>query len=756
MNVVHAIALKGVGPFEDVVFKIPKGISAIYGLNRAGGRTSKNSNAVGKSLLTSQPFEILYDEPIVGEKGDRMKMGTRALSYTNTHGHKVVINRSMRGKSEKIAIKVDGKDKKFRTPTIARAYIKKSFPISPEEYNTYVHIDARVPHPLVMGSSAERKRFFTSFFGLDKMDTERRLFAAELSKLSRVKAAFAELRAAYNKSKEDLITDVAYAGMRKKARAYKANLKALQLEFQNVQETLRLMQYAESAKSQIETLQVALQGPITEELFAKAIQDNKWELDKIKADLSEAEDWEQYKRDNANYLESKEKLSAKTVIVIKDHGLTNARTMATDNVKELRALKISAVELQDVLNRLDSELGSFEVEKVDLPTGNEEDVLTALRAYKHQLEHAEQFAEGKCETCGQVVTIKDPKVLAARVKKLTIQAKHHRAYAEYVAARKQQRVLRAKIDEIQPKIDEQRARVTELLPWKQVDEELQDLPRKPKPFKGKKLQVVVLKRMLEELYERKSLLEHMQPHLETILEFQKLTRADLKNARASADLSERMNLIQERLSKITAKLEVHDTIKVRVTEMRDRLVEMKKGLRDEEPLRLLVQGYQDKNIKRMAVEAIGQRLMALINKYSSVVFPETYRFEFEWGTQVSMIVHRKYGKKILTSDVRKLSGAESKLYTIILVWALLAFVPTHKRCSMLILDEPTANLSKEMTEAFQALLPILNTLIPSIIVITPKSDEIYEGATPFTVVKDQGVARIVEGFPHQVPARTFK
>jgi DNA repair exonuclease SbcCD ATPase subunit len=373
-----------------------------------------------------------------------------------------------------------------------------------------------------------------------------------------------------------------------------------------------------------------------------------------------------------------------------------------------------------------------------------------LRAYKHQLEHAEQFAEGKCETCGQVVQIKDPKVLQARVKKLTAQAKQHRAYAEYKAARGEQKKLRVKLEAADAEITKLTAELSNVQPWVAIDEELQDLPKKPKKFEGKKLQTVVLKRMLEELYERRAMLEAMRPHVETILEYLQLTKADKLKAKNASGLSSKMNTIQERLSKVSAKLEVHQTISVRVTEMRDRLVEMKRELRDEEPLRLLVQGYQDKNIKKMAVEAISQRLMALVNKYSSQVFPETYRFEFEWGTQVSLMVHRRYGKKTLTSDVRKLSGAESKLFTIVLVLALLAFVPSHKRCSMLILDEPTANLSKEMTQSFQDLLPVLNALIPSVIIVTPKSDEIYEGAKPFTVVKNQGVASIVEGFPHQV------
>lgn len=750
MNHIHAIALKGVGPFENVVFNIPKGISVIYGLNRAGGKASKNSNAVGKSLLTSQPAEIIYDEPIVGEKADKLKMGTRALSYTNTYGHKVVVNRSMRGRAEKIAIKVNGKDKKFRTPTIARQYLKKSFPISQEEYNTYVHIDSRVPHPLVMGSSAERKRFFTAFFGLNKMDMERKLFAAELSKLGKIKAGFSELRVQYNKSKEDLIEDELYASMRKKARSYKLQLTQMQEEFQDVQETLRLIQYAESASEQIATLQKAMGGPITTEEFERAVKDNTWELDKIKADLEDAEEWERYKRDNANYIEAAEKLSVRTKRAVKEYGMAEARSTATAKAKESRRLKSAIGELKADRDTTDEELKGFDVEKVAMPEGDREDVLTALRAYNHQLEHAEQFAEGKCETCGQVVQIKDPKTLRLRVKKLAEQAKQHRAYAEYKSARKQQQKLIAELSDFDTQIANLTAELKAVQGWEAIDEELQDLPRKPKKFEGKKLQVVVLKRMLEELYERRSLLEYMRPHLETIIEFQKLTKEQIKKARATNDLSGRMNTVQERLSKIQAKLEVHQTVKGRVLDMRTRLVEMKRDLHDEEPLRLLVQGYQDKNIKKMAVEAISQRLMALVNQYAGSVFPESYRFEFEWGTQVSMIVHRKYGKKVLTSDVRKLSGAESKLFTIVLVLALLAFVPSHKRCSMMILDEPSANLSKEMTQAFQDLLPILNTVIPSIIVVTPKSDEIYEGATPFTVVKSSGVATIVEGFPHQV------
>jgi len=182
---------------------------------------------------------------------------------------------------------------------------------------------------------------------------------------------------------------------------------------------------------------------------------------------------------------------------------------------------------------------------------------------------------------------------------------------------------------------------------------------------------------------------------------------------------------------------------------------MKEELKEEEALRLLVEAYSDKNIKRDAVKAVSSRLMAEVNKYAKSIFPEDFDFEFKWeSSKVQLLVNRRYreGKKtkVVTSDVRKLSGAESKLYTFVLVLAHLTFVPARKRSNVLILDEPDSNMSGETTESFKRLLPILNKVIPSIIVITPRTSERYEGAQEFTVLKEKGEARIVKGHPSTV------
>src|ERR1700682_561109 len=533
MNIIHKIQLKNTGIFSDVSFQIPKGLSVIYGLNRAGGPHSKNSNGVGKSALFSSLAEMIYEDPIVGEKQDRLKAGTRAFSFTSAiTKKKTTVIRSMKGRLEKVNISVDGKDKEFRTPTIAKNYLRKAWPITQDEYNTYVHLDSRVPHPLVMGTTTQRKQFFTSFFGLDKLDAERKLFTAELNKLAKTKVAFQELRAQYNKSKEDLLSPEDLELNKKKAKSYKAKLEVLQEEFRQVQESVRLIQFAQSAKEQIKTLNVACGGSISEEEFERAVQDNAWELRKEKADIEETEEWEQYKRDNAHYTEAVAALSDQTRKAVKQHGLSGARKLSVSNVKELRELRATRAQLKVQIDKLRQELKELgTITRVEKPEGDEQDLGTALRAYRHQLEHAEKFSEGHCETCGQVVKIKNPQVLRKRVKALKLQLEAHTEYREYRKNRVEEKRIKQQLEEAATAYGMRSSSIPDLELWETVYSELQDLPRKPKPFEGKKLQIVVLKRMLEEIQERRQLLEFCRPHLETIIAFTQLKNADIEAAK---------------------------------------------------------------------------------------------------------------------------------------------------------------------------------------------------------------------------------
>jgi hypothetical protein len=92
MHVIQAIELEKVGPYQKPVrFEPPCGVSTIYGLNRAAGKASQNSNGVGKSLLFSVLPEVMYDEPQIGERSDKIKQGRRDIEFMSHAGKKVLV-----------------------------------------------------------------------------------------------------------------------------------------------------------------------------------------------------------------------------------------------------------------------------------------------------------------------------------------------------------------------------------------------------------------------------------------------------------------------------------------------------------------------------------------------------------------------------------------------------------------------------------------------------------------------------------------
>jgi hypothetical protein len=524
-------------------------------------------------------------------------------------------------------------------------------------------------------------------------------------------------------------------------------LKSLQERFTRVQDTLRLMEFAETAAESIKTLVDATsEGELTEKEFQRLKDDNAWELKKCRAELEDAERWEQYQRDHEKYTRLAANLSPFASKLLAKYGEDVFKETGWKADQRMHD-SVEVINYENLIKAVRKRLAEELPPNVEKPEEDVTDLQTLLRVYKHHLEHAEKFEDGKCETCGQPVKIKDPALVQKKIKSIRQKLEDHEAANEYAEFIKQRRADKAELAELKIRLQEAQETEAKSLKWEAAHEELCKLPDRPEPFEGKKLQTVVLRKMIEELQERRALLKYMEPHLDSVIAFQKLTKEEMKEAAESHDLAQEMNKRQDVYARLQAKNEVHNTLVERMEAMRSRLKEMKAELADEEPLKLLVQGFQDKNIKKMVIQAISQRLMALVNKYAKMVLPEAFTFEFKWESDIKILCHRPDDKAPI--DVRRLSGAESTLFTLILVCALLAFVPAKKRSSVLILDEPTARLSGENTQVFFKLLKILNTLIPSILVFTPKEENI-EGAHVFTIVKEKGKSRIVEGFPHQV------
>ena len=446
------------------------------------------------------------------------------------------------------------------------------------------------------------------------------------------------------------------------------------------------------------------------------LKDRRSRLKTALASVSQLEEWRDYRR-----------------AMVKYKAETQGLDMDRDS-DELKAASAAFVKARARYEALAPVRPKVVVEPTK-PETDQEDLIVRRAALRHKLDHARKFGKGVCDTCGQEVKVEPKELIEKKLRRVTAALNE---WTDYLAALETYSEYLTECKTYKAQVAEKaalKAKLTDLL----ADHALwTKRSRIVKPDRVEKPETV---EDPEPLRREVEVLEFCSSHVDTIRQLKNLTDED----RALDFDATKLNELQDRLSEMKTKLQVHNTVKSRALSIRTRLHELASELANEEPLELLVEAYSDKAIKKMVIEAISQHLMGLVNKYATLVF-DNYIFEFVWGSQIQILVHRPSG----TTDVRKLSGAESKLFTIVLVLALLAFVPKSKRMSLLILDEPTASFGAESTAMLHKLLPHLISIIPSVLVVTPKSDERFEGATELTVVRTREGARIVKGHPSQM------
>jgi DNA repair exonuclease SbcCD ATPase subunit len=210
-------------------------------------------------------------------------------------------------------------------------------------------------------------------------------------------------------------------------------------------------------------------------------------------------------------------------------------------------------------------------------------------------------------------------------------------------------------------------------------------------------------------------------------------------------------LITEKVSALKIDYEQARKDRERYLELRVRAEELSEDLKSVEALELLEKAYSPRGFRRSLINTVCQQLEGILNRYAKVLFPEDYTFTLELDKQFHIIGTRKDPKsdKVLTSDVRKLSGAESSLFSLLLWCGLMSFVPKAKRPNVVILDELDARLGPELTERFLAFLPRMLQIVEHVVVVTPMLSSRYEDHVPtcryITVVKEGLSSKLMPG-----------
>lgn len=219
----------------------------------------------------------------------------------------------------------------------------------------------------------------------------------------------------------------------------------------------------------------------------------------------------------------------------------------------------------------------------------------------------------------------------------------------------------------------------------------------------------------------------------------------VKQLKRRADrLSDRLERLTEALARREDRLAEWRAARKTLAGLRVKAETAAAALSDRELVEKLVDAYGRNGLKLEVLRRAAAAVEDNLNKYSPLLFAERMSFRIvvdENTTDITAV--RQNGQ---ASDVRFLSGAESRMFSLLWLIGVLPLIPDSRRVNLAVLDEFESGVD-DMTRKMlvDEYLPRLNELVPHVVFVTPGTVEDGPGRRLVTVVKEKGVSRLVEG-----------
>jgi len=163
----------------------------ITGHNKDSRISTETSNGAGKSLLFSSVPNLRYEQtPLASQKSKKDMLSSSASSITlglkGNDGKSYKITQT----ASKFVIERDGTDIQARTINIQKAELERIFPISEEEFYSYIYLQSQRPLAFQIDKPAARLHYITSVFRLDVYDQLKKFFTRKLGEIKNKQVEF--------------------------------------------------------------------------------------------------------------------------------------------------------------------------------------------------------------------------------------------------------------------------------------------------------------------------------------------------------------------------------------------------------------------------------------------------------------------------------------------------------------------------------------------------------------------------------------
>lgn len=725
------LELKNVVPFKHAQLDLDyEGITLIKGLNKDDG--PKASNGAGKSRLVAPLADLVLDEgpngkddptKVKNSRGKKSKKQAIRLRFKKGK-HEYTVTKIV-GKGKTYEILKDGKSTDVRTVKYSQEKIQKLFGLSETQFYTRFYIDGTIPHTLITGTTKHRQEFIVDLFDLSNIDSVRKLLNTELSAISKKSIEYKSVKRTLDELREDLLPKSERLVIRERLEKLRTKQERLSEGLKKSQHASQLLTFLEQNEALLKRMEkLGIKDDPAEE-----VQQLRKKIGRIRADQESHHEWaaydkayEAWKLSYAPVRESLERLGV---------DLETARQKskeAHDFAAQLSALPAA------------KDPGT-KPEKMDPPKWDHDECKQKVKHFKSEIEHAKAFKDGKCSLCGSKVKSRPIDEVKEELAKWVKRINACEAYLVYQNKAKEWKSRKELFEQNETRALELKKKIRKRADYVDVVNFLSSV--KPKPTKPLVDRPEAFDSdQLERLERKRELLRSIHDVWPTIEALRNLSDEDRQKAASVEKEVQQLNSLMGEISDLTTKDVRQQEVIRRMRGLKERVDSLYEECKDEKLLKALVGAYSTSGLKKFMIERYSKLLEQQVNKYRKMFFSEDYEFEFQYDAGLRVLVHRQYGKKVQTSDVRKLSGAEKRFFTLLLVVATNTLLPAKKRINVLVLDEPESQMGEPAIERFVNTLSILNKLIPHIIVVTPKTNLEIPGSRGFTVIKKNGVSTL--------------
>lgn len=731
------------------------GLTVIKGKNFNVTRGTKNTNAAGKSLIVSALPLVLFNAPISGDDTEvSVKYERDSDLFSVTRHHKG------------LRFNLNGADVTPRLKAEQSALLSEWFPLSEEEFYTLWYLDSRRPSLLQFGRPAARLEFFTNLFQLHDYDIIRGLVNTEIGVLNK-KAVQRDTLASELSRMEQQLPDLDVDTAVRKYRLGKKKLQSAHNQLTHINAQLDGAATLEKVRELEQKL-----GGTRKELRAYRRQKQR-EKRSVEDQLVALSAFEQYLAKRKAYDSKVRNLLARQQELEGIVPKTDSKEYSVPELEKrsrlLRRFQQGQKSLVSRISELNKELGALlpvtdrGESSTRAPAAIEQDMLlvrSSVTALRKSLDHLRgHVSGGQCEFC---LSELDPKTVArlSRATEADIRnnRKKYSALAQELAdAKKQQKdeATRAQRGALVQQIED-------------LEQELAEVKKKAKPyrFSAQQLELALLTQRLDDMdkptwdseepkegeSELRARLQRIQSWLLDYGVYDSLVadvESEIDSEALEEDrraLSEQINALHKSLPLLRASIIEHRKLSKQIKQLSTQIDALNKDLKDLPAYKLLHSAYSNSGLKILAVQNLTARIAQQMNQYASILFPEPIEFHFDvqGSTRFDILATRKVGRKVRCSDVKALSGAESRAFTLLLMLAVQQFVPNSRRMSFLVLDEMSSNMDPVRWELFVTeFLPLLKSVIPHVIVVTPDTEAYPHADRILYAVKRGSVSKLV-------------